>query len=318
MHFPRDLFSVQPGVLDTLQAKAGFERFQPRMGGFALSKGDRAVMRYLYGPGPTLSPVVTNTSESGVGGLRAAMHYAVDNPGTTITFNIPTSDPGYANGVFTIQLTGHLPPVVIDGTIIDGTTQPGYAGSPLIVLDGSQILPEAGAVPGTVPGMLMYAANCTVKGLSFQRFPWVGLACLYPDAHNNTIRGCWFGLDYSGTASAPNQYQGIQISSGANSNTIGGSTTADRNVISGNNQYGIWISDANTTGNVIQGNYIGTKSDGLAAVPNAFSGVIVTRSSHDNSIGGASSGARNVISGNVNAGVWLTGAGVNQNTVRGN
>src|ERR1700736_6074384 len=318
MHFPRNLFSLDPATKDTLQAKSGFTRFQPRMGGLALSKGDRAVMSYLYPPAPTLSPVVTTTSETGLGSLRAAMYYAVDNPGTTITFNIPTSDPGYANGVFTIQLTGHLPPVVIDGTIIDGTTQPGYAGSPLIVLDGSQILPEAGAVPGTVPGMVVYSANCTVKGLSFQRFPWVGLAFLLPDAHNNTVRGCWFGLDYSGTASAPNQYQGIQISSGANSNTIGGITTADRNVISGNNQYGIWISDANTTGNVVLGNYIGTRADGLAALPNALGGLIVTNSSHDNSIGGASSGARNVISGNVNAGVWLTGAGVNQNTVRGN
>lgn len=318
MHFRRDLFSVQPGVLDTLQAKLGFEKFQPRMDGLALSKGDRAVMKFLYGAGPTLSPVVTNTSESGVGGLRAAMHYAVDNPGATITFNIPTSDPNYANGVFTIRPTGHLLPFVVDGTIIDGTTQPGYAGSPLLVLDGSQILPEAELVPGSVPGMLMYAANCTVKGLSFQRFPWVGLALLLPDAHNNAVRGCWFGLNYSGTASAPNQYQGIQISSGANSNTIGGTTTADRNVLSGNAQYGIWISDANTTGNVVLGNYIGTSASGLAAVPNGSGGLIVTGSSHDNSIGGTSVGARNVISGNVDTGVWLIGAGVNQNTVRGN
>jgi hypothetical protein len=314
MHFSRDVFSVQPGVLDTLQAKPGFERFQPRMAGLALSKGDRAVMKFLYGAGPTLSPVVTNTSESGAGGLRAALHYATDTPGTTITFNIPTSDPSYANGVFTIRLTGHLLPFVIDGTIIDGTTQPGYAGSPLIVLDGSQILPEA----GSVPGMFVYAANCTVKGLSFERFPWVGLAFLFPDAHDNAVRGCWFGLDYSGTASAPNQYQGIFISSGAYSNTIGGTTAAARNVISGNNEYGIWISGANTTGNVVLGNYIGTSASGLAAVPNGIGGLIVTDSSHDNSIGGTSSGARNVISGNVNAGVWLTGAGVNQNTVRGN
>lgn len=318
MHFPRNLFSVDPPNLDTLQAKSGFERFQPRMGGFALSKGDRAVMTYLYGPPvPALSSVVTNTSESGVGGLRAAMHYAVDNPGTTITFNIPTSDSGYANGVFTIQLTGDLLPLVVDGTIIDGTTQPGYAGSPLIVIDGSQILPEAGAVPATVPGMHVFAGNCTVKGLSFQRFPWVGLAFLYPDAHNNTVRACRFGLDYSGTASAPN-YQGVYISNGANSNTIGGTATADRNVISGNDQYGIWISGATTTGNVVLGNYIGTSANGLAAVPNGFGGLIVTDSSHDNSIGGTSLGARNIISGNVSAGVWLTGAGVNQNTVRSN
>ena len=166
--------------------------------------------------------------------------------------------------------------------------------------------------------MFVYAANCAVKGLSFQRFPWVGMALLYSDAHNNSIRGCWFGLDYSGAAAAPNHYQGIQISNGANSNTIGGASATDRNVLSGNTQYGIWISDANTTGNVVLGNYIGTSADGLAALPNGLGGLIVTDSSHDNTIGGTSAGARNVISGNRDAGVWLIGAGVNQNTVRGN
>jgi len=314
MHFGRDVFSVQPGVLDTLQAKPGFEKFQPRMGGLVLSKGDRAVMKFLYGAGPTLSSVVTNTSETGVGSLRAAMHYVSDNPGTTITFNIPTSDPNYANGVFTIRPTGYLAPLVIDGAIIDGTTQPGYAGNPLIVLEGSQILP----VVGDVPGLLVYAANCTVKGLSFQRFPWVGLALLFSDAHHNSIRACWFGLDHSGTASAPNADQGVYIFSGAHSNTIGGTTVADRNVISGNGQYGVWISAATTTGNVVSGNYIGTSANGLAAVPNAFGGVIVTDGSRSNLIGGNLPGARNVISGNASTGVWLTGAGVDENTVRGN
>jgi astacin (peptidase family M12A) len=318
MHFPRDLFSTQPGVLDTLQAKTGYEKFQPRMGGFALSKGDRAVMKFLFGAGPVLSSVVTNTSESGVGGLRAALHYATDHPSTTITFNIPTTDSGYANGVFTIHFTGHLLPLVADGTIIDGTTQPGYGGNPLIVLDGSQILSEAGAVPATVPGMTIYAANSTVRGLSIQRFPWVGIAFLYADAHNNTVRGCRLGLDYTGTAAAPNQYQGIYIFNGANSNTIGGATSADRNILSGNNQYGVWISGPTTTGNVVSGNYIGTRADGLGALPNALGGIIITDGSTNNTIGGTSPGAQNVISGNASAGVWIKGAGVNQNTVRGN
>lgn len=248
-------------------------------------------MKFLYGAGPTLSSVVTNTTESGVGGLRAAVHYATDHPGTTITFNIPTSDPSYANGVFTIKLTGHLLPLVMDGTIIDGTTQPGYAGTPLIVLDGSQLLPEA----GSVPGMFVYAASSTVKGLGFQHFPWVGLALLYPDSHDNSIRACQVGLDYSG-ASAPN-YQGVYISEGANLNTIGGTAAADRNVISGNTQYGVWTSGATTMGNVVLGNYIGTSTNGLAAAPNGYGGMIVTDNSHDNTIGGSTASARNIISG---------------------
>ncbi len=314
MHFARNLFSTNPATLDTLQAKPGFEKFQPRMGGFVLSKGDRAVMRFLYGAGPTLSPVVTNTSETGIGSLRAAMHYVSDNPAATVTFNIPTSDPNYASGVFTIKPTGYLAPLVIDGAVIDATTQPGYAGNPLIVLDGTQILP----VLGDVPGLLVYAANCTLKGLSFQRFPWVGLALLYSDAHHNNIRANWFGLNNAGTGSAPNVKQGVYIFSGSNSNTIGGTTAADRNVLSGNGQYGIWISSATSNGNIIAGNYIGTSANGLAAVPNGSGGLIVTDNSKGNTIGGSSPGARNVISGNTSAGVWITGLGVDGNTVRGN
>lgn len=317
MHFGRNLFSVDPPNLDTLQAKSPNEKYQPRMGGFSLSAGDRAVMKFLYGAGPVLSPVVTNTSETAVGSLRAALDYATDHPGTTITFNIANSDPGHANGVFTIHLTGHLLPFVADGTSIDATTQPGYAGTPLIVLDGSQILPEAGAVPAIVPGMHVFAANCSISGISFQSFPWVGLALMYSGSNHNTIRACQFGLNSAGTGAAPN-YQGVYIFNGANSNTIGGMTAADRNVISGNTQYGIWISSATTTGNLVLGNYIGTTANGLAALPNAFGGMIVTDGSHNNTIGGTSAAARNIISGNTSAGIWITGAGVTQNTIRNN
>ena len=44
MHFSRNLFSIDPPNLDTLTAKPGFEVFQPRMGNFALSRGDRAII----------------------------------------------------------------------------------------------------------------------------------------------------------------------------------------------------------------------------------------------------------------------------------
>ena len=55
---------------------------------------------------------------------------------------------------------------------------------------------------------------------------------------------------------------GVLIQDGSN-NTIGGTTTADRNIIS-NNSYGIQLSTATGTanGNKIQGNYIGTNVGG--------------------------------------------------------
>jgi hypothetical protein len=54
------------------------------------------------------APVVTNTNDSGAGSLREALVAAKE--GDRIRFEIPTSDPGYRAGVWTISLTsGELP-----------------------------------------------------------------------------------------------------------------------------------------------------------------------------------------------------------------
>src|ERR1700687_151818 len=73
---------------------------------------------------------VLTTNDSGPGSLRQAILDANGNPGLdTIAFNIgggsQTIPPAYAL------------PAITDPVIIDGTTQPGYSGSPLIVLDGT-------------------------------------------------------------------------------------------------------------------------------------------------------------------------------------
>src|SRR5882672_2640264 len=75
---------------------------------------------------------VTTTSDSGAGSLRAAIGLANADATTprVINFNIP------GGGVQTITLASALP-AVAKATTINATTQPGYAGSPLIVLDGN-------------------------------------------------------------------------------------------------------------------------------------------------------------------------------------
>src|SRR5205085_7546890 len=82
-------------------------------------------------------------------------------------------------------------------------------------------------------------------------------------------------------------------------NTIGGTTAAARNVISGNNGTGIGINGGFTGsfGNVIQGNYIGTDPSGTKVVRNLGYGVALVWGTHDNTIGGTLPGAGNVISG---------------------
>jgi hypothetical protein len=319
MHLGNNFVSVDPANLYTQQARPAYVEYQPRMGNLCLSKGDRAALSFLYGPPLVpLTNIVATTADYGSGSLRAALYYATDHPGTTIRFNIPTSDAGYSNGVFTIHLSGYLPPLVTGGTVIDGSTQPGFSGKPLVIVDGSQLIPEA--YPPSqiqVTGLQIFAANCQVKNLSFQNFDWNGVTLSYPYATNNTISGCWMGLDYTGTNPAPNAFQGIFINLGASGNLIGGTNALARNVLSGNTQYGIWLG-TNSTGNVILGNYIGTDYSGSRAVSNAFGGMILAEGTGFNTIGGTNAGAGNVISGNVANGVLIGGPNVASNTVEGN
>ena len=76
------------------------------------------------------------------------------------------------------------------------------------------------------------------------------------------MQGNYIGLNAAGTASVGNTNQGIAVFSGAANNTIGGTAAGAGNVISGNGQVGLRFTNAGTTGNVVQGNYIGTDAKG--------------------------------------------------------
>jgi hypothetical protein len=316
MHLGWDFGSTNPGIAATQQPKPPFfPRYQFRMGNYCLSPGDRAALKFLYGQPVPLTNVVTTTADFGSNSLRAALYYATDHPGSPVKFNIPTSDPGYSNGVFNIHLTGMLPLLVSNGMVIDGSTQPGFTNKPLIVLDGSQILPETFT---SDTGLLIYSASNQVKNICFTGFNWNGITLLYPDATNNTISGCWIGIDSTGTNAAPNAFQGILIAAGASGNIIGGTNASTRNVISGNSQYGVFITDSNTTGNVVLGNYIGTDASGLNAVHNGLSGVFIGNGSSGNTVGGTNVAARNVISGNLEYGIFITDSNTTGNVVLNN
>ncbi len=110
------------------------------------------------------------------------------------------------------------------------------------------------------------------------------------------VQGCYIGTDATGTKYAGNGGDGIRISSGAG-NLIGGTSGDVRNVINGNFGSGI-----NMTGGdaIIQGNFIGLMSDGSAIDGGNFgAGIAITGGSA--TIGGTTSGAGNVIGGNLDA-----------------
>ena len=102
---------------------------------------------------------------------------------------------------------------------------------------------------------------------------------------------------------------------GGAGNTVGGLSAAARNAISGN-PTGVLIFVA--SGNLVEGDYIGTDPTGASAIGNTGDGVEIELSSTANTIGGTVGGAGNVISGNTGSGVEITGSGAMGNLVAGN
>ncbi len=140
---------------------------------------------------------------------------------------------------------------------------------------------------------------------------------------NNTVAGNYIGTDVTGTLDLGNKLSGVIVVTGAKNNTIGGSTAAARNVISGNDADGVGIGDAGTDNNIVAGNYIGTNAAGNATIPNGSNGVGIYNGAKSNRIGTNGDGTadeleRNIIAGTQYQGVQISGAGADNNIVAGN
>ena len=133
----------------------------------------------------------------------------------------------------------------------------------------------------------------------------------------NIVQGNYIGTDASGTVAIPNGMEGIWIAPGGRDNIIGGSSAQERNVISGNDLFGLSISGVGATGNVVKGNYIGVDASGSAALANRY-GLVISNGPQNNLIGGFRPGEGNVISGNSFFGVHVDGATTVGNSIRGN
>ncbi len=261
---------------------------------------------------PSVFPV-TSTADSGPDTLRQAILDANANPGSdTISFAIP------GPGVHLIQPASALPSI-IDSVRIDGETQPGYAGAPLIQLNGSL----AGS---SANGLTISGNACTVRGLDIVRFAGSGIQV---QGSNNVIQANYIGIDATGTKAEGNGHNGIGITRGSKNNLVGTNgdgvnDIGERNLISGNGGEGVGINGVGTNFNVVAGNFIGTDVTGSFSVGNVGgAGVVIEGGAQSNRIGvnGADKdpgGERNLISGNFEDGVNIQDQGTIKNVVAGN
>ncbi len=245
---------------------------------------------------------VINTGDAGQGigqqgDLRFCLTAANNNSGgvNTINFNIAPS------GVQTINILSPLP--IVSGTVIlNATTEPSYAGTPLVVLNGSH---ESGGSDGLVINAGP-TAGCFVRGLCIQGFQFNGLT-LEGTGHTS-VEGCFLGTDATGTVAVPNGASGL--ADFENDATIGGTQNIDRNLLSGNLASGLVLDGAGGSAgsadhNLVENNYIGTDVTGTKPLPNQADGVFLLNHAEQNTIGNVGINGRNVISGNAGRGVEI-------------
>jgi titin len=242
---------------------------------------------------------VTNANDSGAGSLRQAMLDASRHAGAdVIQFAVGSG------GAKTISPRSPLPDLG-DGTVLDATTQPGFAGKPLISLSGS------GAGASTDGLRITRGGGVVVRGLAIKNFGGSGI--LIAGSGGNRIAANYVGTD--GSYDNGNKAHGILVQSP--DNLIGGYARADRNVISGNGLSGVFLYTAAAARNAVVGNFIGTDAAGARSIANAKNGVQINGAA-GNWVGATKQGARNVISGNGNDGVLIVSAGATLNVVQGN
>jgi hypothetical protein len=264
--------------------------------------GLSAALLWLPGAaaGPAVTITVTNTNDSGAGSLRQAILDANAN-GTpdTIDFNITAG-----SAPFTIVLVTDLP-AITEPVIIDGTTQPGYSGTPIVELDG------------TSANIGLYIDDSTsspkaVRGLVINRFSQAGI--VIASSELVSVENCYIGTNVAGTVTSGGSI-GVYLFN--SSGVLIGGGAAQRNVISGN-QTGVHV-DGSAFDHAITGNYIGTDSAATAGIPNARGVFVGATSGNATTIGGTAAGEANVIAYNTNAGIMGAGASaISGNSIHSN
>lgn len=199
--------------------------------------------------------VVTNTSDAGSGSFRQAILSANLSPNRTrILFNIPGPGP------HTILPLTPLPDIA-SPVVIDATTQPGYAGAPIVAIGGVSA--------GASAGLRLDAGQSVITGLAIHDFAGDGIIVR---GDTDTIRGNYIGLTPT-QAPASNSGHGISMFFSVDA-AVGGAQTWDANVIAYNGANGVNLHPTTGFGNAFRGNSIhsntgmGIDLDGNGITPN--------------------------------------------------
>lgn len=253
--------------------------------------------------GQTFLVTVTgdNLQNPPAGSLRKAIGDANASAGLdTIHFNIGSGGP--AQLVLLNQLPDITSPVVIDGL-----SQPGSNGAPVVVLPGAG--PNANGLVIRSGG-----SGSTIRGLVLNQFQVDAIKIL--DSSDNVVENNFIGTDVTGTLAEGNLFEGILIASESAAVT---NNTIRNNLISANGGNGIHMTGEQNSGNRVFGNRIGVDINGNA-LGNDAAGVSLDNVAGQQ-VGGSGSGESNIIAYNGTNGIRVDGGSGNvfeRNSIYGN
>ncbi len=268
----------------------------------------------LASPLPTLTGAVTiaGNTQPGFGGIplielngtsagAGANGLVMKAPGSVV--RALTINRFQGNGILALGANGVVEACYIGTNIVGAVAQPNQFNGVLI----------SGLATNVRIGGTTVAARNIISGNALN-----GVAILGALTSAHKIQGNFIGTDVGGTVDLGNTGDGVLISDGSDLNVIGGTVAGTRNIISGNNSDGVEISGPGATGNLVQGNFIGTDVTAALARGNSDGGVRIAAGAANNTIGGTVAAARNILSGNTDFGVEISGAGTTGNKVQGN
>ncbi len=242
-------------------------------------------------PGYTTAPLI-DLDGTNAGSTANGLDLAAGSGGSTIRGLVINN---FNDAGISITTTDNI---VLSSYI--GTNAAGSASGATAMQEGILVSGASNTIGGTASGAGNLISGKTTYGIAIT-------------TSDNLVEDNRIGTDITGTVALGSGSTGV-ILSGGGSNTIGGTAAAAGNLISGNSSYGVEIGFSGATGNVVEGNLIGTNLAGTGALPNEDGVLIITASS--NTIGGAGPGAGNLISGNTNYGISL--ANGSDNVIAGN
>ncbi len=189
--------------------------------------------------------VATSEGSDTIGGSALnALNLISANVGSGIVFN------GVTN-----SLVAHD----VIGTAVTGTAPLGN-GSDGIFIEGAS---AGNAIGGTAPGLVVLVSGNALNGVH-----------LFGATTTTTVAGDLIGTDVTGGVALPNGRNGVYID-GASRTTVGGTTSAARNVLSGNAGAGVWVGGTGASNNLIEGNFLGTNAAGNSTLADLFGVVVV-------------------------------------------